>query len=163
MDDAQLRMRNSLRMGLYINVAGMLLALVGAEQIVGTLVAKVLYSQGEKASVKCFFQLTNCHLLERNTIQNEQSMDGAAESFMVIGNSTFKHGMYILYLVVLTAGLTSDPSGFYSTRRLNSVIKSCGTFACASTRLFPGARVGWPSRYPGCARLPVDVLACMSC
>lgn len=47
MDDAQLRMRNSLKMGLYINVAGMLLALIGAEQIVGTLVAKVLYSQGE--------------------------------------------------------------------------------------------------------------------
>ena len=46
-DDAQLRMRNSLKMGLYINVAGMLLALIGAEQIVGTLVAKVLYSQGE--------------------------------------------------------------------------------------------------------------------
>lgn len=45
-DDAQLRMRNSLKMGLYINVAGMLLALIGAEQIVGTLVAKVLYSQG---------------------------------------------------------------------------------------------------------------------
>lgn len=41
-----MRMRSSLRMGLYINVAGMLLALVGAEQIVGTLVAKVLYSQG---------------------------------------------------------------------------------------------------------------------
>lgn len=46
-DDAQLRMRNSLKMGLYINVAGMLLALIGAEQIVGTLVAKVLYAQGE--------------------------------------------------------------------------------------------------------------------
>lgn len=42
-----MRMRNSLKLGLYINVAGMLLALVGAEQIVGTLVAKVLYSQGE--------------------------------------------------------------------------------------------------------------------
>lgn len=41
-------MRNSLKMGLYINVAGMLLALIGAEQIVGTLVAKVLYSQGEE-------------------------------------------------------------------------------------------------------------------
>lgn len=39
-------MRNSLKAGLYINVVGMLLALVGAEQIVGTLVAKVLYSQG---------------------------------------------------------------------------------------------------------------------
>ncbi|CAM9147744.1 unnamed protein product [Pylaiella littoralis] len=50
-DDAQLRMRNSLRMGLYINVAGMLLALIGAEQIVGTLVAKVLYSQGFQPSV----------------------------------------------------------------------------------------------------------------
>lgn len=48
MDDAQVRMRNSLKMGLYINVAGMLLALIGAEQIVGTLVAKVLYSQGEE-------------------------------------------------------------------------------------------------------------------
>lgn len=47
MDEAQLRMRNSLKLGLYINVAGMLLALIGAEQIVGTLVAKVLYSQGE--------------------------------------------------------------------------------------------------------------------
>lgn len=46
-DDAQLRMRNALKMGVYINVMGMLLALVGAEQIVGTLVAKVLYSQGE--------------------------------------------------------------------------------------------------------------------
>lgn len=52
MDDAQLRMRNSLKMGLYINVAGMLLALVGAEQIVGTLVAKVLYSQGEEGRVQ---------------------------------------------------------------------------------------------------------------
>lgn len=51
MDDAQLRMRNSLRMGLYVNVAGMLLALIGAEQIVGTLVAKVLYSQGDDWSV----------------------------------------------------------------------------------------------------------------
>eukprot|EP00752_Nemacystus_decipiens_P002912 g2710.t1 len=50
-DDAQLRMRNSLKMGLYINVAGMLLALIGAEQIVGTLVAKVLYSQGFQPSV----------------------------------------------------------------------------------------------------------------
>lgn len=50
LDDAQLRMRNSLKMGLYINVAGMLLALIGAEQIVGTLVAKVLYSQGEARS-----------------------------------------------------------------------------------------------------------------
>ncbi|CAM9674865.1 unnamed protein product [Ectocarpus sp. 12 AP-2014] len=50
-DDAQVRMRNSLRMGLYINVAGMLLALVGAEQIVGTLVAKVLYAQGFQPSV----------------------------------------------------------------------------------------------------------------
>lgn len=48
MDDAQLRMRNSLKMGLYINVVGMLLALIGAEQIVGTLVAKVLYSQGKR-------------------------------------------------------------------------------------------------------------------
>ncbi|CAM9349988.1 unnamed protein product [Hapterophycus canaliculatus] len=44
-------MRNSLKMGLYINVAGMLLALVGAEQIVGTLVAKVLYSQGFQPNV----------------------------------------------------------------------------------------------------------------
>ncbi|CAB1100796.1 unnamed protein product [Ectocarpus sp. CCAP 1310/34] len=50
-DDAQVRMRGSLRMGLYINVAGMLLALVGAEQIVGTLVAKVLYAQGFQPSV----------------------------------------------------------------------------------------------------------------
>lgn len=50
LDDAQLRMRNSLKVGLYINVAGMLLALIGAEQIVGTLVAKVLYSQGEGRS-----------------------------------------------------------------------------------------------------------------
>lgn len=56
-DEAQLRMRNSLKLGLYINVAGMLLALIGAEQIVGTLVAKVLYSQGEglRLRQKCFF------------------------------------------------------------------------------------------------------------
>ena len=52
MDEAQLRMRNSLKLGLYINVAGMLLALIGAEQIVGTLVAKVLYSQGEGLRLK---------------------------------------------------------------------------------------------------------------
>lgn len=52
MDEAQLRMRNSLKLGLYINVAGMLLALIGAEQIVGTLVAKVLYSQGESLRLR---------------------------------------------------------------------------------------------------------------
>lgn len=52
-DEAQVRMRNSLKMGLYINVAGMLLALIGAEQIVGTLVAKVLYSQGEDGMKEC--------------------------------------------------------------------------------------------------------------
>lgn len=46
LDEAQVRMRNSLKMGIYVNVVGMLLALIGAEQIVGTLVAKVLYSQG---------------------------------------------------------------------------------------------------------------------
>ena len=50
-DEARVRMRKSLKVGLYVNVVGMLLALVGAEQIVGTLVAKVLYSQGAKIVV----------------------------------------------------------------------------------------------------------------
>ena len=62
MDDAQVRMRNSLKLGLYINVAGMLLALIGAEQIVGTLVAKVLYSQGEGLTPSWDF-------LERNDLE----------------------------------------------------------------------------------------------
>lgn len=61
-DDAQVRMRNSLKLGLYINVAGMLLALIGAEQIVGTLVAKVLYSQGEGLT-------TSWDFLERNDLE----------------------------------------------------------------------------------------------
>lgn len=61
-DDAQVRMRNSLKLGLYINVAGMLLALIGAEQIVGTLVAKVLYSQGEGLTPSWDF-------LERNDLE----------------------------------------------------------------------------------------------
>ncbi|CAM9327147.1 unnamed protein product [Chrysoparadoxa australica] len=43
---ARSKIRRSLRLGVWINMIGMLLALIGAEQIVGTLVAKVLYSQG---------------------------------------------------------------------------------------------------------------------
>lgn len=52
LDEAQVRMRNSLKMGIYVNVVGMLLALIGAEQIVGTLVAKVLYSQGGEKIIR---------------------------------------------------------------------------------------------------------------
>ncbi|CAM9366422.1 unnamed protein product [Discosporangium mesarthrocarpum] len=48
---AQHNIRGALRVGVWVNIVGMLLALVGAEQIVGTLVAKVLYSQGFQPSV----------------------------------------------------------------------------------------------------------------
>jgi hypothetical protein len=44
--EAQLRIRRSLRLGVWVNLVGMFFALIGAEQIVGMLVAKLLYSQG---------------------------------------------------------------------------------------------------------------------
>ncbi|CAM9652535.1 unnamed protein product, partial [Choristocarpus tenellus] len=109
LEDAQRNVRGALRVGVWINIVGMLVALIGAEQIVGTLVAKVLYSQGFQPSVM---------VGTAGAAEVAQSQFRALDVFVVQANTNtlLSHFCSLagsLWLTTKTPKLTRDVKGSY--------------------------------------------------